>query len=284
MQEIFQNKIFNEDVMSVLKRMPDNYVDMIYSDPDYNVGIKYNDKSYTKDFKEYIDWYIELAKESLRVLKDEGNLFFINYPKQNAYLQVKFLEDVCYEVSEYVWIYNTNVGHSPKKFTRAHRSILHCRKIENNKWFKKNVAEPYKNPTDKRILGNIANGSTGRMPYSWLYYNLVKNVSRDKTIHSCQIPLGLVEKLILASTEENDLVFIHFGGSGSEIILTKHLKRKFVSAEIDKIYHDMILERLKRNGDIPHKYKLQIERKQSDRIINNQMVFFDAKAQKQDNL
>ncbi|MDI6781031.1 MAG: site-specific DNA-methyltransferase [bacterium] len=275
MQEIFQDKIFNEDVISVLKRMPDNYVDMIYSDPDYNVGIKYNDNSYTKNFKEYIDWYIELARESLRVLKDEGNLFFINYPKQNAYLQVNFLENACHEVSEYVWVYNTNVGHSPKKFTRAHRSILHCRKTENNKWFKKNVAEPYKNPTDKRILGNIANGSTGRMPYSWLYYNLVKNVSRDKTIHSCQIPLGLVEKLILASTEENDLVFIHFGGSGSEIMLTKQLKRRFVSAEIDKIYYDMILERLKSNGDIPDKYKLQIGKKQSDKIIHKQMDLFN---------
>ena len=95
----------------------------------------------------------ELAKESLRVLKDEGNLFFINYPKQNAYLRVKFLED-------------------------------------------------------------------------------------------------------------------------SEIILTKHLKRKFVSAEIDKIYYDMILERLKKNGSIPHKYKLQLGKKQSDKIINKQVDLF----------
>ena len=224
----FINKVFNEDVMNLLKRIPDKNVDMVYSDPDYNVGIKYNDKSYTRNFKEYIDWYIELAKESLRVLKDDGNIFFINYPKQNAYLLTNYLDEACYEVSEYVWIYNTNVGHSPKKFTRAHRSILHCRKTENNKWFKNNVAEPYKNPTDKRILENIAKGSSGRMPYSWLYFDLVKNVSRDKTIHSCQIPLGLVEKLILASTKEKDLVFIHFGGSGSEIMLAKKLNRYFL--------------------------------------------------------
>lgn len=275
MKENFQDKVFNDDVMNILKTMPNKCVDMIYSDPDYNVGIKYNDKSYTRNFKEYVEWYIELAKESLRVLKDEGNIFFINYPKQNAYLWVNFLEDACYEVSEYIWVYNTNVGHSPKKFTRAHRSILHCRKTEKNKWYKNNVAEPYKNPTDKRILGNIANGSSGRMPYSWLYYNLVKNVSRDKTIHSCQIPLGLVEKLILASTQEDDLVFIHFGGSGSEIMLTKKLKRKFISAEMDKIYYDMILQRLKRNGDIPPEYKLQIGKKETSRIIEYQSDLFD---------
>jgi site-specific DNA-methyltransferase (adenine-specific) len=257
----FINKIYNEDVMTLLKKTPDNFVDMIYSDPDYNVGIKYNKNSYTKKFGEYIDWYIKLAKESLRVLKNDGNMFFINYPKQNSYLWVKFLDKACYDVHEYVWVYNTNVGHSPKKFTTAHRSILHCRKTKDNKWFKDAVAEPYKNPTDKRIMKNISKGSKGRMPYSWLYFNLVKNVSKDKTIHACQIPLGLVEKLILASTKENDLVFIHFGGSGNEIFLTKELKRKFISAEIDGIYYKMIQERLKLNGEIPLKYKLQNNRK-----------------------
>ena len=160
------NKVYNDDIMNILKALPDNAIDMIYSDPDYNVGMKYNGKSYTKSFDEYIDWYIELAKESLRVLKPDGNMFFINYPKQNAYLRVKFLDEHCYNVFDYVWVYNTNVGHSPKKFTTAHRSILHCTKSKENKWYKEQVAEPYKNPTDKRIKQNIANGSCGRMPYS----------------------------------------------------------------------------------------------------------------------
>ena len=263
------NQIYNEDIITLLKRMPNNSIDMIYSDPDYNVGIKYNKNSYTKKFEKYFDWYIVLAKESLRVLRDDGNMFFINYPKQNAFLWVNYLDEVCYNVHEYVWVYNTNIGHSPKKFTTAHRTILHCTKTKNNKWFKNNVAEPYLNPTDKRILKNIAGGSKGRMPYSWLYYNLVKNVSKDKTIHACQIPLGLVEKLILASTKENDLVFIHFGGSGNEIFLTKKLKRNFISAEIDEIYFNMIKDRLKTNGEIPSKYKLQSNKNE---VPNNKTV------------
>ena len=266
------NQIYNEDIINLLKRIPDNSIDMIYSDPDYNVGIKYNKNSYTKKFEEYINWYVELAKESLRVLKDDGNMFFINYPKQNAFLWVNYLDSACYNVNEYVWIYNTNIGHSPKKFTTAHRTILHCTKTKNNKWFKNNVAEPYLNPTDKRILKNIAGGSKGRMPYSWLYYNLVKNVSKDKTFHACQIPLGLVEKLILASTKENDLVFIHFGGSGNEIFLTKKLKRNFVSAEIDEIYFNMIKDRLKVNGEIPSKYRLKSNKKETPNNKTVQLV------------
>ena len=83
----FRNKVLNDDVLNVLKQLPDGSIDMVYGDPDYNVGVKYGDKSYTKNFDEYIEWYIKLARESLRVLKDTGNMFFINYPKQNAYLR-----------------------------------------------------------------------------------------------------------------------------------------------------------------------------------------------------
>ncbi len=123
---------------------------------------------------DYIEWYIELARESLRVLKDSGNLFLLNYPKQNAYLRVKYLDDACADVQEYVWVYNTNVGHTPRRFTTAHRSILHGVKSKKNVFFKDQVAEPYKNPHDRRIKKNLANGSPGRMPYSWFYFDLVK--------------------------------------------------------------------------------------------------------------
>lgn len=270
------NGLFNDDIMNVIKKIPDKSVDMIYSDPDYNVGISYNGNRYTKTFNEYIEWYIELAKESFRVLKEDGNMFFINYPKQNSHLRVKYLDEVCQDVFDYVWVYNTNVGHSPKKFTTAHRSILHCRKSKNNKWFKSAVAEPYKNPTDKRIMENIKNGSAGRMPYSWLYYDLVKNVSKDKTFHSCQIPNGLVQKLILASTKKNDTILIHFGGSGGEIMLAKQLERNFISAELDNKYFDMIQDRLKNEGKIKNCYKLST--KDNKLIFEEQeqnLSFFD---------
>ncbi len=231
---------------------------MVYGDPDYNVGVKYGDKSYKKAFDEYVEWYIELARESLRVLKDVGNMFLVNYPKQNAYLRVKYLDKACYEVSEYVWVYNTNVGHTPKRFTTAHRSILHCRKTKNNKFYKDNVAVPYQNPTDRRILRNLANGSRGRMPYDWFYFNLVKNVSKEKTFHACQIPQKLSEQLIKSCTMPRDVVLILFGGSGSEIEVCKVLNRQYISAEVDEKYYKMILDRLSK-GHIEEKYKLRLK-------------------------
>jgi site-specific DNA-methyltransferase (adenine-specific) len=123
---------------------------------------------------------------------------------------------------------------------------------------KDNVVVPYQNPTDKRIIGRIADGHLGRMPYSWFYYDLVKNVSKDKTFHSCQIPLPLVEMLIKSCTQKKDDCFILFGGSGSELVLCKKLERNYISCELHPEYYQMILDRLSNgNGFIKDEYRIQ---------------------------
>jgi len=262
----YLNKIYNGDIMHVLKDLADNSVDMIFGDPDYNVGIKYGRNNYTKNFDDYINWYIELTRESMRVLKTDGNLFMMNYPQQNAHLRVKYLDLHFSHINEYVWVYNTNVGHTPKRFTTAHRTILHVRKNANNKFFKDAVALPYKNPTDRRIRQNLENGSKGRMPYSWFEFNLVKNVSKEKTYHACQIPQKLTEMLIKSSTNPRDIVLVLFGGSGAEIDVCRNLKRQFISAEIDKKYCDIINDRLTK-GHIDKQFKLGPHGKKRNDVI-----------------
>ena len=84
--------------MAVLRDLPDGCVDMIYGDPDYNAGIRYEGRTFTSSWDDYVEWYISLARECLRVLRADGNLFFINYPKQNAYLRVNFLDDHAWSV------------------------------------------------------------------------------------------------------------------------------------------------------------------------------------------
>jgi len=268
------NKLHNADVLEILASLPDNSLDMVYGDPDYNVGINYNGSKYTQKWDEYIAWYGRLARESMRVLKPSGNLFLINYPKQNSYLRVLHLDKLAYSVQDYVWVYNTNVGHSYRRLTTAHRSILHATKSKNNHFYKDNIALPYQNPTDKRIIARIKDGHKGRMPYSWFYFDLVKNVSRDKTFHSCQIPLGLSEMLIKSCTKEGHSVFILFGGSGGEIVLCEKLKRKWISCELHMPYYEMILDRLAQKGEIDNNFRLpkfrrKVAKKQAEQSLFN---------------
>lgn len=267
-------KLYNDDVMNVLRDTPCESCDMVFGDPDYNVGINYDGSRYTQSWDEYIDWYCHLVTESMRVLKPTGSLFMMNYPKQNAYLRVKCLDKIAYDVQDYVWVYNTNVGHTPRRLTTAHRSILHATKSRDNHFYKDQIAVPYLNPTDRRIKGRIAQGSMGRMPYSWFYYDLVKNVSRDKTFHSCQIPKALVEMLIKSCTKEGDSVFVLFGGSGSEIVLCEELRRKWISAELHKPYFDMINDRLSHGGQIGKQYRLVLHSAQCDNGEDKQESLF----------
>lgn len=263
----YNNYIHFGDIMDLLKELPEQSIDMIFGDPDYNVGIKYGDKNYTKDFDEYINWYINLTKASMQVLKDTGNLFMMNYPKQNAYLRVKYLENVYPLINDYAWVYNTNIGHSKKRFTTAHRSILHVRKTEDNNFYKSQIAQPYKNPNDKRILKLKSEGAVGRMPYSWFEYNLVKNVSQEKTYHACQIPQKLTEMLVKATTKPGDTILVLFGGSGAELDVCKKLGRNYISAEIDKKYYDLITDRLN-NGFIKDDYRLDFVKKRRRSLLD----------------
>jgi site-specific DNA-methyltransferase (adenine-specific) len=253
------NKIYPGPIEDVLSRLPDESIDVVYADPDYNVGVKYQGKSYTRKFDDYIDWCIGWAKQSNRVLKSDGNMFIINYPKQNAYLRVRYLDnafDPPNGVREYVWVYKTNVGQGPRHFTTAHRSVLHCTKSKNNRFYKNAVAEPYQNPEDRRIKKLINAGSPGRMPYSWFEFDMVKNVGVTKTFHSCQIPEPLSEMLFKATTRKGDTALVLFGGSGSELVVCQKLGLNFISAEIEPEYVKIIEERLKNRGEVPKKYRM----------------------------
>ena len=239
-------RIFNEDIFDILAAIPDDSIDMVYGDPDYNVGIQYAGNSYTTKWHDYVAWYTRLAQESMRVLAPDGNLFLLNYSRQNDYLRVLYLDDAAYDVAEYVWVYNSNVGHSPRKFTNAHRTILHATKTSHNRFYKQQVAQPYLNPEHHRIQRIIANNpaTAGRMPYSWFEYNLVKTNSFDKTEHPCQIPTGLSQLLIEASTQPGDTIVILFGGSGSETLYAYQTGRRVITAELEPAYCRIIQQRI----------------------------------------
>lgn len=268
-------QIYPDKVEKLLLDIEDESVDCIFADPDYNVGITYQGRSYTKQFGSYIADCIGWAKECERVLKPDGNFFIVNYPKNNAYLRVRYLDDAFYAVHEYVWVYRQNIGHAAGRFTTAHRSILHCTKSKRNRFYRDVVAAPYQNPTDRRIRKLIAAGSKGRAPYSWLdgfdpeqgpwvEVNLVKNVSRAKTFHSCQIPETLSEMLFRATTRPGDTLFVLFGGAGSELAVAERLGLRWLSAEIVPEYRRLISARLSSAGQVPESERMltQIRRRQ----------------------
>ncbi len=245
-----EHKIILGDCVEELKKISDGSIDLIVTDPPFNIGKKYNSYIDNKSKKEYLNWCVSWLKECVRVLKNGGALYLFNYPENNAYL-MSFLDENLTFKRWMTWHYPVNTGMSPTNFTRSQHSILFYIKGEKPKVFNKDeIAEPYRNPTDKRIQERMKNGSKGKTPYDVFQFNLVKNVSKDKTEHPCQIPVQLLEIFIKASSNKGDLILDPFGGSFSTAHACKKLDRNSISIEIDEYYCKIGRKRLENTAPL----------------------------------
>ncbi len=247
---ITEHKIICGDSVKELKNIPDESIDLIITDPPFNIGKKYNSFVDRKSKKDYLNWCVSWLTDCIRVLKNGGALYLFNYPENNAYL-MSFLDEHLTFKRWMTWHYPTNTGMSPTNYTRTQHSILFYIKGERPKVFnKEDIAEPYKNPTDKRIKELMKNGKRGRTPYDVFNFNIVKNVSKDKTEHPCQIPVPLLEIFVKASSNKGDLILDPFGGSFSTAIACKRLDRNSISIEIDKKYCEIGKRRLQKTASL----------------------------------
>ena len=191
------------------------------TDPPYNQGYHYD--SYNDNLNE--EDYIELLS------KIPVPCVIIHYPEETINILPKAIKAKCEQVVS--WVYNSNTGKQSRLI-----SWWGCKPD-----FKK-IRQPYKNPNDKRIAKRIAAGYDGAKLYDWWEIEQVKNVSEEKTIHPCQIPEEVIQKIILTTAKENDLIIDVFAGSGTTLIVAKKLGYNSLGFEIDEKYIDVIKNRL----------------------------------------
>jgi len=198
-----------------------NHLDMftadafIISDPPYNQDYHYSEYVDKMD----IDEYGEMMKQAF----GDHKAVIIHYPEETINILSKVLEN-CEQVVS--WVYPSNTAKQSRLIT-----WWNCKPD-----FRK-IGQPYKNPTDKRIKLRIADGKTARA-YDWWEINQVKNVSKKDNPHPCPIPYELARRIIISTTQENDLVIDPFAGSGTILKASRDLKRQFLGFEIDKTYCD----------------------------------------------
>lgn len=202
-------------------------------DPPYNIGYKYGSK--VNDSLSWNDYssMIQKSVNNMYLNTEEGHLFMINYPIQTSRL-LHVIESTGWNLKQWItWVYPSNVGHSKKKFTTASRVIT---------WFVKGnpdyniraTLQPFKNPNDKRIKERIANGQRGVAHYDWWHINMRKNVSKGYAGWANQLPLELVERIILTTTNDNDLVGDMMAGGGTTLEACIKLNRYCWMNDIDE--------------------------------------------------
>ena len=213
--------IYNGNFIDIIH---DLNFDFILTDPPYNINYKYPDYKDTMEELDYINMISELQGYKTIV---------IHYPESIVNEIAESLGRVKKMVS---WCYNNNGS------SKAHRSIAFfgCEPD-----FKK-VKQPYKNLNDKRIKKLIENGSEGARLYDWFNdINLIKNVSKEKCKDfTNQIPIKLLERIIILTTKEGDTILDPFFGSGSLYFACKNTNRKCIGIELSEKHLEFFKKRL----------------------------------------
>lgn len=202
-----------------------------FLDDVYPVGITISDPPYNQGYH-YLTFKDRLKESDYLKLLGGIKLpcVIIHYPEETINLLPKVFGK-CEQVV--TWVYNSNTGKQSRLI-----SWWGCKPDL------RLVRQPYKNPTDKRIKERIANGKIGSKLYDWWEINQVKNVSKEKTGHPCQIPEELIKRIILTTVKKGQTIIDPFLGSGTTGKVAVELGFDFIGYEIDSEYYEISVNRI----------------------------------------
>ncbi|MBI4852681.1 MAG: site-specific DNA-methyltransferase [Acidobacteria bacterium] len=242
----YLNKITQGDCLDLLRNIPDNSIDVTFADPPFNLKKKYNSTSDSLELKEYLGWCEKWLKEMVRVTKPTGSIFVHNIPKWLTYY-TNFLNKNAYFKHWISWDAPTlPMG---KTLQPSHYGILYYAKnIEQNKFYE--IRYQHKRCRKCNYLHKDYGGKkAGLHPFGplisdvWTDIHRIKhNKYRDK--HPCQLPLHLLERIILMSTDQADIVLDPFSGTGTTALAAKRLGRNFIAFELDLDYVEIATHKL----------------------------------------
>jgi len=244
----FVNKIFLEDNLSLLKRLPSNCINLIYSDILFGTGRKFKHYKDIKPKKDGIyNFYIPRIKEMHRVLKDTGSIYL-----QMDWRIVHWLRCIMDDIfgyknfrNEIIWHYD--LGNKPKNaFKRKHDNILFYSKTNNNTF--NEIRIPARNEDRYYLVdekGKHFTDTAGRKCYladgiicedvwSFLEDGNLRTLNAkalERNGYDNQKSLYLMNRIIKASSNEGDIVADFFCGSGSFLVSAQNLGRKYIGCD-----------------------------------------------------
>lgn len=232
-------EIINGEAFSEMKKIKSNSVDLIVADPPYNLGKDYGNDSDSKDFEEYIKFTKDWTTEAKRILKPTGTMYvfmgfkFISYLYQilEKEQKLKFNNWIC-------WHYTQGIG-KKKGFSPRHDDILMFTKGKEFTFNLDDIKIPQK---FYRSVNNMRGANPGDVwEFSHIHY-----CNENRQNHPTQKPEGLIERLILASSNEEELVVDPFSGSGTTLRVSQQLNRNCIGIEINSTYVEQTEARLKK--------------------------------------
>lgn len=258
-QFIYDNgKIFNCDCIEFLQSIKNESVDTVFADPPYNIGKADWDDIGSQD--EYIRWSLAWIKEASRILKETGTLYICGYTEILADIRRPAMD--FFKKSHWLIWYYDNKANMRNDWGRSHESILCLRKSDSFTFNTDDVRVPYNAHTRKYPTRNQSGKTSqfynektasstwepnprGAKPKDVLNIPTTCNGMAEKTNHPTQKPEELVRRLVLASTNKNEVVVDPFSGSGTTAVVCTQLGRKFIVNDMNKEYNQWANTRIK---------------------------------------
>ena len=238
MLEYYLNKIINGDSLELLKKIPDESVDVTFADPPFNLRKKYNSYKDRLNIQDYLEWCKLWIYEMVRITKPTGSIFVHNIPKW-----LTFYATYLNQIADFKhWIaWDAPTAPMGKSLQPSHYGILYYAKDSSkNKYYE--IRYPHKRCRKcKYLLKDYGGKKAGLHPFGplvsdvWTDIHRIKhNKYRDQ--HPCQLPIHLLERIVLMTTDEGDIVLDPFNGTGTTAIAAKRLGRNYVGFDIDEQY------------------------------------------------
>ena len=230
-------QIIEGNALKRLPHIPSESVDLIIADPPYNLGKSYGNNCDQLGFDEYIEFSTRWLTEAYRVLKPTGTIYvfmgfrFISYLYDilNRELQMFFNSWIC-------WHYTQGKGKT-RGFSPRHDDLLMFTKSKAFKFNLDNIRVPQKYHRKR-------NNMRGANPGDVWQFSHVHYCNENRQDHPTQKPESLIERMVLASSDEGDMVLDLFAGSGTTMRVCQQLNRDCIGIELNPKYVKMIEKRL----------------------------------------
>jgi adenine-specific DNA-methyltransferase len=245
--------LYPGNCLDLLSTLPDGLAKLVVTSPPYNLGKPYENRL---DMEEYLDQQRRVIEQCVRVLDDQGSLCWQvgNFVENGEIIP---LDIILYPIfaslglhlrNRIVWHFGHGL-HATRRFSGRYEVILWFTKGHDYVFNLDAVRVPQKYPNKKHFKGPkkgaLSGHPLGKNPGDVWEIPNVKANHVEKTIHPCQFPVELIERLVLALTNEGDWVLDPFMGVGSTAIAALMHQRKAIGAEIVPEYVQITYERIR---------------------------------------
>ena len=244
--EKFINKIIQGDCIEVMRDLPSDSIDVTFADPPFNLKKKYGTYKDEKETDDYLNWCRQWILEMVRITKSSGSIFVHNIPKWLTYY-TGFLNEVADFRHWIAW--DAPTAPMGKTLQPSHYGILfYAKNQRENKFYE--IRYPHKRC---RKCGYLLKDYGGKKKILHPFGPLVPDVWSDihrirhnkhRDSHPCQLPIHLLERLILMSTDEGDIILDPFMGTGTTAVAAARLGRNVIGIDLDPQYVEITQRKL----------------------------------------